>query len=129
MPAGMQTALILLVLLQVKHLFADFFLQTPRMLGGRDRYFHLGRTEHSALHALLSIIAFLVLGVPLAFTFLLCLIEMALHYHIDWIKGRHSEKSGDTPMDARYWRAFGGDQLAHQLTYIAMVWAWGVYAF
>ena len=128
MPVAMQTALVLLTLLQVKHLFADFFLQTPRMLGGRDRYFHLGRGEHAGLHALLSLIAFLVIGAPLAFAFVLCLVEMALHYHIDWIKGRYSDRVADTPADASYWRAFGADQLAHQLTYLAMVWAWGVYA-
>lgn len=127
MPAALQTALILLALLQVKHLFADFFLQTPRMLGGRDRYVHLGRAEHAGLHALLSVIAFTAAGVPLAFTFLLCLVEMVVHYHIDWIKGRHSDKVGNTPADASYWRAFGADQLAHQLTYLAMIWCWGVF--
>lgn len=127
MPAAMQTAMILLVLLQVKHLFADFFLQTPRMLGGRNRYVHLGRAEHAGLHALLSLIAFLVIGVPLAFTFLLCVIEMIVHYHIDWAKARYSSKAGDTPSDASYWRAFGLDQLAHQLTYLAMIWCWAVY--
>jgi hypothetical protein len=124
----MQTALILLALLQVKHLFADFFLQTPRMLGGRDRYIHLGRVEHAGLHALFSFIAFMVMGAPLAFAFALCLVELVLHYHIDWAKGRYSDKVGDTPADASYWRAFGVDQLAHQLTYIAMIWCWSTYA-
>lgn len=129
MSAVLQTALILLALLQVKHLFADFFLQTPRMLEGRDRYIHLGRAEHAGLHGLLSLIAFLVVGAPLEFTLVLCVLEMAAHYHIDWAKGRYSVKVGDTPADASYWRAFGADQLAHQLTYLAMVWAWGAFLF
>lgn len=128
MTAEIQTALILLILLQVKHLFADFFLQTPRMLGGRERYVHLGRSEHAGLHALLSFLCFMIIGAPVSFAFAVCLAEMALHYHIDWLKGIYSQKAGDTPSDPSYWRAFGIDQLAHQLTYVAMIWIWGVYA-
>jgi hypothetical protein len=128
MQAEIQTLLILLALLQVKHVLADFFLQTPRMLGGRGTYLHLGRMEHAGLHALLSLLSLLIIGAPLAFVFLLCVAEMLLHYHIDWAKGRYSHKANDTPTDAKYWWAFGIDQLAHQLTYIAMIWCWVAYA-
>lgn len=126
MNTALQTALILLTLLQVKHLFADYFLQTPRMLSGRDEYIHLGRAQHAGLHAVFSVGAFLVIGAPVMFTLMLCLAEWVVHYHIDWAKGRHTAIKKHGPNEAGYWRAFGVDQLMHQLTYVAMIWLWAL---
>lgn len=119
-----ENALILLVLLQVKHMFADFFLQTARMLAGRSVYLHFGRAQHAGLHALLSAFALLIVGSPIVFVIWLCVLEGLLHYHIDYAKGRYSEKAGHGPMDRSYWFAFGVDQALHQLTYVGMVWIW-----
>lgn len=124
----LQTALVLLVLLQVKHLFADFFLQTRRMLSDRARILHLGRFYHAALHAAFSAVVFLVVGTPPIVIAVICGAELVLHYAIDLIKARHGERTGHGPDEAGYWRAFGTDQMAHQLTYLAMVWAWAVLA-
>ncbi|MGB3145628.1 MAG: DUF3307 domain-containing protein [Maribacter sp.] len=124
---ALQTALLLLVLLQIKHLIADFFLQTPRMLTGRAVYLHLGRVEHAGLHAILSLIIFLLLGAPLGFVVGLCVAEFLLHFHIDWLKGYHAEIKQYRPDEAGYWYAFGVDQLLHQLTYVGMVWVWAAY--
>lgn len=128
MDMALKTGLLLLTLLQVKHLFADFFLQTPRMLSNREVYLHFGRAEHALLHSVLSFLAMMIVGAPLLFSATLAALELVLHYHIDWLKGRHSEIQQHTPADAGFWRAFGTDQLAHQLTYVAMIWAWGSYA-
>lgn len=124
----LQTALILLVLLQVKHMFADFFMQTPRMLMGRGIYLHLGRVQHAAIHAGFSALSFLVLGAPIAFVIWLCVLEGVVHFHIDYFKGRYSEDRKQRPDQAAYWRAFGADQALHQLTYIAMLGLWATYA-
>lgn len=128
MTEALQTALILLILLQSKHVIGDFFLQTPRMLVDRNRYLHLGRAQHAGIHAVLSGVSLLIVGAPPIFTVIICAIELALHYHIDFFKGRISDAAGHTPADAGYWRAFGLDQLAHQLTYVGMIWLWAVYA-
>ena len=128
MTPAIQTLLILLFLLQVKHMFADFFLQTPRMLAVRGQYAHFGRAQHAAIHAGGSAIALVVLGAPSTFIVVLCVLEWAVHYHIDWAKGVHSERTGHGPDNAVYWRAFGVDQALHQLTYVAMLWACAVYA-
>lgn len=128
MNAPFETVLGLLILLQVKHVLADFFFQTKRMLSGRNEYLHLGRMQHAGMHAVFSVVALLVVGAPLVFTLVLCLIEGVVHYHIDWAKGRHSAATNYAPTDGGYWRAFGVDQLLHQLTYVAMIWAWGMYA-
>jgi hypothetical protein len=126
---ALNTALLLLVLLQAKHMFADFFLQTPRMLAARSTYVHFGRAEHAFLHAILSFGALKICGAPLGFSVVLCAVEWVAHYHIDWVKGYHSERKKHGPTDAAYWRAFGLDQLMHQLTYIGMIWAFARYAF
>ncbi|MEO0864664.1 MAG: DUF3307 domain-containing protein [Pseudomonadota bacterium] len=116
-------ALVLLFLLQVKHLFADFFFQTPRMLRDRSRYVHVGRAQHAGLHALGSVLAMMLVGVSLAPLVLIAALEWVAHYHIDWGKGRWSDHIGHGPDDAGYWRAFGFDQALHQWTYLVMVWA------
>lgn len=126
MTTALQMTLILLTLLQVKHLFADYFLQTPRMLQNRAVYLHMGRLQHAGLHAVFSVFVFLVIGAPIVFTLVLCLVELIVHYHIDWAKGWYSQKAGHGPEDASYWRAFGADQLLHQLTYVVMIWAWAI---
>ena len=127
MTTALNLTLLLLILLQVKHLFADYFLQTSRMLMNRTAYVHLGRAQHAGLHAVFSVVIFLLLGAPLVFILVLCLLEWVVHYHIDWAKARHSEKAQNGPEDAAYWRAFGVDQFMHQLTYVAMIWAWAFF--
>jgi hypothetical protein len=124
----LQTTLTLLVLLQVKHMFADFFMQTPRMLSARSVYLHVGRAQHAAIHAAFSSLVFLVIGAPIVFVILLCLFEGVVHFHIDYAKGRYSEKAGHGPDQSGYWRAFGVDQTLHQLTYVAMICVWANYA-
>lgn len=110
-------------LLQVKHMFADFYLQTPIMLKDRGVYVHPGRALHCTIHAAGTLICFLLLGIPLMALFVLVVAEWVVHYHIDWGKGRWSDLKAHTPAHAGYWRAFGADQMLHQLTYLAMLWA------
>ncbi|WP_394356569.1 DUF3307 domain-containing protein [Sedimentitalea todarodis] len=114
----------LFCLLQIKHMFADYFMQTPRMLADRAVYVHVGRAQHAAIHAAGSAIAFFLIGAPIGFIVAICAAEWVVHFHIDWGKARHGEASGCGPNDAGFWRAAGIDQALHQLTYIAMVWAW-----
>lgn len=114
----------LLCLLQIKHLFADFFLQTPKMLSGRDEYLHTGRAQHAGVHALGSVVVFLLMGASVGFILLICLAEWVVHFHIDYGKAHYSEKKELTPQQAVFWRAMGTDQCLHQLTYIAMTAVW-----
>lgn len=116
--------LILLCLLQIKHMFGDFFMQTRIMLNGRGQYLHFGRFLHAGVHAALSFLVFVIVGAPLPFTLALVLAELVVHFHIDWWKGRLTSEQKLTPADAAYWRATGMDQALHQLTYIAMIWLW-----
>lgn len=116
------TLLLMLALFQVKHLFADYFLQTQAMLSARAIYLHAGRAQHAALHAVGSVLVMAPLGVSWGLVCLLALAELVIHFHIDFAKGWWSDRTGFETTDAGYWRAFGVDQLAHQLTYVAMLW-------
>lgn len=115
-------ALVLLFLLQAKHLFADFYLQTPWMLNDRAVYAHLGRAAHAGIHALGTVPALLIVGVPLGITLIIALLEWVLHFHIDWGKGVWTDKKDHGPQNASYWRAFGFDQALHQWTYLVIAW-------
>lgn len=105
-------------------MLADYFLQTKFMLDGRGQYLHLGRLLHVGVHALGSLLAFALVGTPLAFIIPVAILEAAVHFHVDWWKGRHTADQKLTPADAAYWRASGVDQALHQLTYVGMVWLW-----
>ena len=122
------TVLLLFGLLQVKHMFADYFMQTPKMLSGRGQYWHMGRAHHAAVHIIGSVLVFVLVGTPLMSILIICLLEGVIHFHIDWAKAKYSEAKALMPDQAGFWRAFGVDQTLHGLTYAAMVWAWVVYA-
>lgn len=105
-------------------MFADYFLQTPRMLSGRGEYWHLGRAQHAGVHALGSAIAIWLVGANSIFILLLCVAEWVVHFNIDWAKARYSEIKQYEPNEAGFWRANGLDQALHQLTYVAMAAVW-----
>ncbi len=113
--------LILLVLFQIKHMFADFYLQTPVMLVDRDQLVHPGRALHCLVHSVGTILCLLIMSVPLLPLLIVAAAEWIVHYLIDFGKGVWSERAGHTPADPSYWRAFGVDQTLHQLTYVVMV--------
>ncbi|MDP5217644.1 DUF3307 domain-containing protein [Ruegeria sp. 2205SS24-7] len=122
------TVILLFFLFQIKHMFADYFLQTPFMLSGRGEYWHMGRALHAGVHAVGSAIVLLIVGTPLAFLLLLIALEWFIHFNIDYGKAHYSDKMELQPNQARYWHAVGFDQFLHQMTYVAMVWAWLTFA-
>ena len=124
MPDLAGAILLLLCLMQVKHMFADFYLQTPKMLSGRGEYFHGGRAQHAGVHALGSVIVFVIMGASVPFILTICALEWLVHFNIDYCKARYSDSKQLTPQQAVFWRAVGPDQALLQLTYIAMVAAW-----
>lgn len=114
----------LIALLQIKHLFADYFLQTPFMLITDGKYLHLGRAVHVMIHMIGSAMMLAVFGAPFGLLIAIVAAEGAAHYHIDWGKAVITKSRNDTPADAAFWRLHGTDQALHQLTYVAMACAW-----
>ena len=124
MPVSIGSVVLLLCLLQIKHMFADYFLQTPKMLSGRCSYWHMGRAQHAGVHVIGSAIVFLIVGMPLPALLAVLIAEWIIHFHIDYWKASYSERNQLQPNQAVFWRAAGLDQCMHQLTYAAMIWAW-----
>ena len=114
--------LLLVTLLLVKHVIADFFLQRAFMFRDKHIYAGPGGISHAATHGLLTTIAIIIclpnLGV---FAILLGLFDAVAHYHIDYIKSSWNVKTKASPSENRYWYAFGLDQMAHSLTYVLIV--------
>lgn len=124
----MSSLLLLILLLQLKHLFADYYLQTGKMLSGRGEYMHVGRAQHASVHAIGTLIALILVGTSVLPLLVLTLFDWVVHFHIDFWKGRYSDKKCLAPDQAAFWRAFGFDQFLHQLTYVALAWLWMVWA-
>ena len=116
------SALLLLLLLQIKHLAADYFLQSGYMVANKGRYGHPGGIQHAGLHAMSSAGVLLAAGIGTGTVVILALIELLLHYHIDWVKELLTRLWKLDPNVVRFWHVHGVDQALHQATYVATVW-------
>ena len=114
----METVIILLALFGIKHFLADFLWQFPYMVADKGHYGAPGGLTHAGLHGILTF--FVVIGfVRPEDAVTIALIDLAVHYHIDWAKTNLNQ--GLTAQDHRYWIWFGLDQTLHYLTYIAII--------
>lgn len=112
-------ALITLALLQFKHWYIDFVNQSPEEVATKGIYGNPIGMAHSIKHGLATFAIFWVLGAGVELSLLLSVIDSTLHYHIDWIKMRFGNRNIETPV---FWSQLGLDQMAHQLTYLGLVW-------
>jgi hypothetical protein len=115
--------LLLLLLFQVKHWYADFVIQTYMQTVKKGVWLHPIGISHSIEHVVCSLLALLIFGFfvivnPITVIWL-CLAEGLMHYIIDFVKVKYGCKDNTKPL---FWTQFGLDQLAHQATYLAMVW-------
>jgi hypothetical protein len=106
----------ILLLLFLKHLIVDFFLQTDAMIQQKSQYGQPLGILHSFLHGVGTSTVF-VHWMDWETAVWLGVIDMILHYHIDWLKMRFKHPI----TDRRFWWAFGIDQFLHQFTYIVLV--------
>jgi hypothetical protein len=116
-----ETAIIgVLVILQVKHFLFDFVFQRPyEFFRHKGDYGHPSGIIHAGLHAFGSTPAFLVIAPTFWVGAAIVVSEFLIHYHLDWTKeqiGRRMSLSA-----ANKSLVLGADQLAHHLTYAAMI--------
>lgn len=118
----MLDALILMFALQVKHYYADFVIQTYAQTVRKGIYRDPVGISHSLDHVIGSLVVLMIAGLfvalPWSTVILLCFVEGILHYHIDWTKVHFGIKDLTKPL---FWNQFGMDQLAHQITYLGMI--------
>jgi hypothetical protein len=120
--------LVSMLIFQIKHFLCDFALQSSNQIRNKGVYLHPAGLTHAGLHALGSVPAILVLTHAPLPVIVLPLLEFAFHYHTDWGKVRLHSHLRLNDQNTLYWIIFGGDQLIHQLTYIAMI-AAAIYLF
>jgi hypothetical protein len=112
------TILTILALLAIKHWYFDFVHQTDEHIKHKGIYGHPKGLEHSGWHGFATFLIFwLVLPTQDALFF--GLVDFFLHYHIDYVKMRYGNKEIS---DKQFWTHLGLDQLAHNLTYILLIW-------
>lgn len=117
--------LVLLTALFVKHFVADFPLQTGYMLGkGKPGLaFILPLGTHCAVHMILTLMIIICFNINFAW---LAVAEFFAHFLIDRAKATYKLPAGAWAPEekgkylTKYYYAFGLDQLAHGLCYIAI---------
>jgi hypothetical protein len=115
--------LFLIFLLQAKHCYADFVIQTYAQTVRKGIYRDLCGISHSLDHVWSTFAVLLIFNlfhsIPVTVILISGIAEGIAHYHIDWVKVHFGSKDNTKPL---FWAQFGYDQLAHQLCYITMAW-------
>jgi hypothetical protein len=112
-------ALLLILLLQIKHWYADFVVQTYMQTVKKGVWLNPCGISHSIDHVYSTLIALLIFNffVPISalLIILVAISEGILHYMIDFVKVKYGCKDNTKPL---FWNQFGLDQLAHQICYL-----------
>lgn len=114
--------LFLLLLLQIKHWYADFVIQTYQQTVRKGIYRDPVGISHSLDHVWTTLIALAIFSAVAStihpvLILIIAVAEGIIHYHIDWIKVHFGCKDLTKPI---FWNQFGQDQLAHQICYLIM---------
>ena len=108
-----------MALFQIKHFIVDFPLQNDAHLANKGKYGNFTGIGHSLLHGIGTMVCLApFLANSLLLMLLLGLLDFAVHYHVDWAKTKFGCK--DIKQKA-FWNQLGLDQLAHQLTYVIIL--------
>jgi hypothetical protein len=108
-----------MIILAIKHVMADFVLQTSWMAIGKDakKGWALPLLVHCAIHGVLAVAILLVLAPRLWF---LGLVDFVLHLIIDRAKGFCVATFSVTQESHWFWWLIGIDQALHHLTNFAL---------
>jgi len=119
---------VLLSALLIKHYLADFVFQPAWMLEGKGNLGAPGGYAHAGLHAAGGALALAAAGSAASLIAAVAAAEFAVHYAIDFAKERFAGHADAERSPRLYWQMHGLDQLAHQMTYVAIAYAAAVAA-
>jgi hypothetical protein len=104
-----------MLLLTVKHVIADFVLQTSWMAIGKDQRtgWALPLLAHCLVHLAVALAAILIIAPRFWFV---AFIDFAIHITIDRAKGLCTSTFGVTQEHPWFWTLIGVDQALHHLT-------------
>ena len=121
-PAAVHAALAvtgLSAVFAVKHLAADFLMQTNGMARGKERpsgWFG-PLLAHVLCHVGLTLLIVLAVAPGLCW---LAAVDFAVHLAVDRAKTLAARRGGWTPDHPQFWWLLGTDQCLHQLTNVGM---------
>jgi hypothetical protein len=115
--------ILLLLLFQIKHWYADFKIQTYMQTVKKGIWLDPIGMSHTWDHikSTIAILVFFWFIFPFSIWagVLVVLLEGPYHYIVDYTKVRYGCKDNTKPL---FWNQFGLDQLAHQASYLLIVW-------
>jgi hypothetical protein len=108
------------VFFTVKHLLADYMLQTAAMVAGKEatQGWLLPLSVHAAIHAGGTLLLALATAPTLWW---LAPVDFLAHATIDRTKAVIGRRGGWRPKDYRFWWLHGADQAAHHLTHFVFI--------
>lgn len=113
--------LLLLFLLQVKHWYADFKIQTYMQTVKKGVWLDPVGMSHTLDHIWGTLVVLLIFSFvhPIGVTVIITtsVLEGIYHYMVDYTKVKYGCKDNTKPL---FWNQFGLDQLAHQICYLLM---------
>ena len=111
----------LLVLLQIKHWYIDFVNQDMEEVNHKGTYLHWLGVKHSLKQGIGTFwCVWVIVGGhfgDMVYALALGMSDFLIHYHIDWLKMNYGNRDIQSPA---FWNHLGLDQMAHQLTYLAI---------
>ena len=119
----MEVVFVLLALLFIKHWYIDFVNQTNEEVQYKGTYLDWRGVKHSVKHGLGTLaIFYFATDMTLVDALVFGVLDFIFHYHIDWAKININKENNYTVENPKFWQWLGADQLAHNLTYLFMVW-------
>lgn len=113
--------LAMLAWLQLKHFVADYVLQPAWMISGKGDLRRSGGYVHAAIHALATMPILWLSVLDLKVIATVAAGEFLVHFLIDHLKAVHSRHHPHSMQTRSFWVLHGADQLAHHLTYSALL--------
>ena len=111
----------LLILLQIKHWYADFKIQTYMQTVKKGVWLDPTGISHTLDHVWTSLLILLIFSIfhtiPVITIIVVACLEGIYHYLIDYTKVKYGCKDNTKPL---FWNQFGLDQLAHQTSYLVI---------
>ncbi len=115
--------LLLLFLFQIKHWYADFKIQTYMQTVKKGLWMDPIGLSHTGDHIWTTLVCLIVFSlyqpISVGTILLVAVLEGIYHYIVDYTKVKYGCKDNTKPM---FWNQFGLDQLAHQASYLVIVW-------
>jgi len=110
-----------LIWLQSKHFVADYVLQPAWMISGKGDLARPGGYIHAGVHAVATMPILWISTPNVIWIVVVGGSEFVIHFLVDHSKAVHGRQHPH-PMNSRmFWTLHGFDQLAHHLTYSAIL--------